>query len=968
MRYTGDRITCEVYANTGGSALAAFTFHAYFNTSLLSFLEIRNDAKYTQPKVYDNVQGQVVSITSGVEQGVEDVEVTGDGIPVASVDFMILASAPEGLHTGVLSCTVVDMISATGELEKQEDAQINDMQGGNMTTAMLQLAHTSVRGIYAIADSSELFNTLSFASAQHVVNTSITVWQYLAGATTEDSIVEGVVQCTVQKGSDAVDVEAVDGGCFVSCGKQHVVGAEEVLVEVQVNGTYTTTVSLRVWFPQSVTVISKDRELNAIHQAYRGCDVSSGSSSPLYQQTQMYAYTTFAAGALETAAVDVSCMVEFRTSDSSVVLVDGDVAKGISLGSASISAYGSSGTELSVSSSRYDLQVAATEVTVHHLSAVMVTGADFAVHDSSPGLNLDDSWSSTANVTQELRMELVTGHIFVYVEYSDSTIQEVRSVEGSANVTVEVHKNYPLSIGVTKNEGLPLNQGPEFEGMVLLNAQSLEADDLLVPRWVDVCTGMTVAEGMGYVNVDLLKPVSMTVTAQDEYITRDSDKAALAPISVPVSSALNVTVFYEDGSSRDFSQDERIAIEIMDGLDLIQVSGNMVSPLAATANSTFGTAMLLVTLGSYSAGYGLSATVEVSVVGLERVVLRLYASPEYDGSHEIEKYTYRRNDCNGHYQPMLLNVTAKVFGMLDVDVTMHSTFTVGGNITILDEVEGEPIAPIGIPKASGNHTIMATFEGCDSEMVTANVIDENVQIVGMEFRTDWGSWPPTFLAYKSTTRALRVSLNMSDGTKLEDVVPLQSMSDPTLGTAPLLVKFSSSHPEVVKVTEQGYVTLLDNYGGIVEITATAMDCVASSSLESKEYVFANLIPMVHDVDIGNEVGAALSGLDVNDVFTLPVRVEVGNNTLNLFHFIVKYDAESLLVEYCDPTISNTSWSPTIGMLCTINDPPGEVHMSGVEIRTEITGLVSIADIGFKAIGDSTSPLYAVIEVSACAGL
>ncbi|KAK3263842.1 hypothetical protein CYMTET_27380, partial [Cymbomonas tetramitiformis] len=209
---------------------------AYFDTSLFSFLEIRNDAKYTRPKVYDNVQVQVVSITSVAAQGVEAVEVTGDALPVASVDFMILANAPEGLNTGVLSCTVVDMISAIGELEKQEDAG-------------------------------------------------------------------------------------------------------------------STTYSLS-----------------------------------LYQQTQMYAHTTFAAGALETAAVDVLCMVEFRTSNSSVVMVDGDVAKGIPLGSALISTYNSS------------LRPPA-------------------------GLNLDDSWSSTANVAQERMMELVTGHIFVYVEYSDGKIQ-----------------------------------------------------------------------------------------------------------------------------------------------------------------------------------------------------------------------------------------------------------------------------------------------------------------------------------------------------------------------------------------------------------------------------------------------------------------------------------------------------------------------------------------------------------------
>eukprot|EP00854_Cymbomonas_tetramitiformis_P033625 gene33625-43258_t len=173
--------------------------------------------------------------------------------------------------------------------------------------------------------------------------------------------------CSVDEQDDVVSVS----GCTVTLDESHTAGASAVDVTVR-TGSHSASVAVRVWFPQEVQVWVSDAWLNAIAGAFQ----VQACAQPRFQSTNIAATATFGGAGLSNASrLDVSCMVKFASTNSTALEVSGTSAQGLSVGQADL--YITGGAEALETMGRAQVEVAQTEVTVEHMSAMLTTGAEW---------------------------------------------------------------------------------------------------------------------------------------------------------------------------------------------------------------------------------------------------------------------------------------------------------------------------------------------------------------------------------------------------------------------------------------------------------------------------------------------------------------------------------------------------------------------------------------------------------------
>lgn len=81
-----------------------------------------------------------------------------------------------------------------------------------------------------------------------------------------------------------------------------------------------------IWYPANLAVYVDDATLSRIVPL--GSTISPGCETPLYQRTTVYATCDFISGANTITGVDVSSLVTFTSSSSSVIIVNNYVQVG----------------------------------------------------------------------------------------------------------------------------------------------------------------------------------------------------------------------------------------------------------------------------------------------------------------------------------------------------------------------------------------------------------------------------------------------------------------------------------------------------------------------------------------------------------------------------------------------------------------------------------------------------------------
>ncbi|KAK3263807.1 hypothetical protein CYMTET_27413 [Cymbomonas tetramitiformis] len=448
--------------------------------------------------------------------------------------------------------------------------------------------------------------------------------------------------------------------------------------------------------------------------------------------------------------------------------------------------------------------------------------------------------------------------------------------------------------------------------------------------------GVLSAAAAGGVVIALPAPIGMVVTLQHVKLASPSDAASAAPINLPTVAYVTVVVHYDDGTSRDITDDPRTSIVVSEGTTLARKEEGASRVVARAVTPGGGSAYGSVTV---QAAFLLSATQSVTgsasllVVGLQEVALQTSAHPSFSGSDGVSKSTLFRVQCTSSYQRARATFTALLTDGQTFDVTAHTVVRCSNSSGL--DVQGT----ILIPATAGTYQVKGIFRGVASREANVTVSEQVAALTVLAFSTAWpgGSSEPTFNAVQNSSQTLHVSGVFDDGTEMKDLVAgAQSSWIPPSE----LVNFSTNNTGALSVDVDGVATIISNAPHPVLLRAQALCATgAITHLPSAEdTVFANLAPAVNDVDMGNRLGAQFATASTSDPFNVPLRINLGPTTLNLFNLLVEYDPVYLTATDCQP---GTDWA-AYSFTCTIGDPPGEILLTGTEMATPLSGVVEIA--------------------------
>jgi hypothetical protein len=128
-----------------------------------------------------------------------------------------------------------------------------------------------------------------------------------------------------------------------------------------------------------------------------------------------------------------------------------------------------------------------------------------------------------------------------------------------------------------------------------------------------------------------------------------------------------VTVTFEDSTTRDFTLDPRTSYTIISSNNLATISGRtLTANPSATGN---GTVTVLV---SFPGTYGVSATINVTVVVFSSFTLQAYPYPTYSGS--VATQTLEQIHCSGVFQRAQARLVALFSDGQSIDVSSSASF------------------------------------------------------------------------------------------------------------------------------------------------------------------------------------------------------------------------------------------------------------------------------------------------------
>ncbi|KAK3261630.1 hypothetical protein CYMTET_29468, partial [Cymbomonas tetramitiformis] len=573
-RFAGDSIACTVAAHTGGKALSTFGFTVKYDATALTYVAYKGDVKFLSPTVNAYTSGEISVVSSGLTADVDDQQVTGDNVALASITFMVSSGAEPGRYAA-LSALIKEMVStATVTIEGTVNAmaQVDDLTGSSSQGILDVVDGTEVAGLLVHASTAELFNTAALNAQSEAVAATLTALQ--VPARYGGSPQAATAQCSL-KASDVATAASSREGCVVQLAHTHTTGAAalhvEVLLEVTGAGAaFTRNTTLRVWFPSSVAVEAEDATLHRVGSAMD----PDRCAMPRFQRTKLQAAVIFEAASFTSNAsvltppLDLACLLSFTSNDTSVAALSGSgvSATGVTAGHVIIGAVNISAKVRVVPA---EVEVSEEAVDVEELAAVLVTGANWSAVAEEVGLDPMEELVGAVRLLQELEAEGAAGSVLLYARYSDGHMEDVTHVPGAA---ARVNPAYAASLEMVLETGSATASARVPEG-----AESAEAPDMLLAAWHDPCSSSNstaaVASGAGHVRVALAPPASASVSSQVSPITDPGDPSAAAPIGVATSSTLHATLLYEDGSSKDMSEDPRTQYTVIAGHHLVYLRG-----------------------------------------------------------------------------------------------------------------------------------------------------------------------------------------------------------------------------------------------------------------------------------------------------------------------------------------------------------------------------------------------------------
>ena len=909
----GESFTVDIVADTNGQDLHVWVLEVIFDTELLSYDSTTASALYTSAVANDDGAGVVSMSTSGLSTGTLSADVTGSNVPVASISFVVTDSAPAGSNAGAISFIAKDMVNGgTVKFAADVTGQVNDERGGTQTSGQLTVVALEYVGIFAHTGQSELVN---YGPLNGAVSSSTVEAVAVFNRAGEDNVdVSNAVACS-HGGSGGSDILALDG-CEVTVSSSETAGSLNAVVSVGYDAL-VSSVEMRVWFPSSLTLNISDAKLGAVYG-------STSTPCRRYQRADLTAWATFStdSGGVSVVA-DVTSLMTFESSDTSVVAVVGSAVQGIATGTATVACTG-------LVDGSVEITVSDEGVAVTALNVVVYSGASW-VGDIGE-VSLDSFVSPILELAHDLSAEGDNANIVVYAEYDDGAYEEV-----SSEVLLETTDTSGSVSIVDGTAALRVEVGAVSVCGPLIRAS-----------WF-VCNA-TLSTGNGVVMLDMPSPspTGVSVTANKAKIAKSGDGSTERPFSIATSSTLSVVVSFEDGSTQDFSTDSRTSYAIRaDGSEsMIALDSNIVSVLS---DAVIDDSSSLVTVNvSFPGVFDLFATISLTVVEFNGLVLSSSPYPSVSG-YAGNVHTLHRVACTSVYQRLEMRATGS---LSDGTTRAASSFYTEVSYAL----EESSVASLSSARyveavAAGSATVVGTFGGLSASLIIT-VTDVSVNVTSLAIKDNIGT-SSTLSGSEGTTDTMSVEAEFDDGTSIAIAFSGETSSG-WLSPSEILA-FSSDIPTVISVTPEGLVELLSNHYSAVSVSAT--DTCGSGAADSVD-VYANLAPEEHDVDLGATTGPPFGTVTVGDTFDVDVRIQASNSfDMTAFQVVVGFDSTLVQVASDSKCVQGGSWSES--WECTTNDPVDEVLLIGTcglspTTNCGTTGLLTVGTITFEAVAEGTN--------------
>ena len=780
--------------------------------------------------------------------------------------------------------------------------------------------------------------------------------------------------CTSQNDNVVDTATKGQSACLLSVDGDETSGGDvalQVVYDPAGGTTLETSLQFRVWFPVDIAIEIDDTELSELSS------IAGASANPMvFQSTKVSISAKLAVGYdFTTPRVDVSAFAVLQSSNPLVAALEGDYLHGMASGKTVVSC---SSCTTSVS----PVPVAVTDassVTVELLPVVVTGISSFEVNDF---VNRNDERAaqdkpffvaeSTATLQQKFSAEGDEGFLFVYLQYSDghlvlldnSTDLTLTPTIGPVNLSIASDTTPFFKLVVPVGGG---NQNGLFGtlsykgGNVLLS----EADVFVKVSKPDI----------DYVTVELSESI----------IYPTLDTMAKSPFNLPDSTSVTATVVYIDGSTQDFSNDQRttylcesdVVEEVSHGVFMVAVDKNdadvMQDGLTITVNIL-----------------GFTATAQLAVDIAEKMKVTPVSAPECDRQGCSGKTDfYRIQTTSGPFQRFRLSATISTALGYSYDLPLNRA-NVKFDLNFLEVFGGTSCPTSRRLLATSNDTATPApspfdqacvglksneccdtagdVEGFDVAFLAGSSGSTKILVTFREFslsttltaRTTTFARPST-LAITKPTGTIATETTIATDVTFTDKTRFNT-DDSYYGVKNFL-NFATQDTSLLSVDESGVLTPLAN--SAIEEYATFTVSNKAGTISTSGSIIVNLEPAAGDVDLGLANGfqfGDFADAAVGEVIEVPIRFNSGGVPLTGFQIQLFFDSNVLQAvsvangEDWIPSVTGTLGSPSTMVQVLSSAPSSTVKGKAIEIAVVKFEVVATGDtaISGKIVESLTS--------------
>ena len=915
--YAGETFSVLLYAHTGGYALSTFGVWLNIDKTYLEYVSFSQNSDYqTVTKSETDTTSTTKSLrftAVGIAGTAADSDVTGTDIHLVTVTLKVKSGTAAGVYnTDTLKVHAKEFINPGSFLFLEDaDGVVFDAKDAAVANGRIEVRAVADAGLFAYSDSGTLANlaVLDGADESYEVH-AVVVDDDDRDTHGRTKLASSAMACTTTAPASVLSLS----GCDVVLTTAQTEGASAAIVNVTYSSLAAHAV-FDVYFPPTVVLTLGSSTLKRI-EAADGTNPSCANAQH-YQQTRITATI---------GSLDATDLVSFTSSDTAVAAVSGRRLTGVGVGTSTVYLTGRTAAYTSV-----QVAVSADAVTASQLIPRVVTDVDWAT--SPPTTFSRSPFTASALAKQELNAEGTFGYLFVRVLWSDDTYQDVSLTPledvDELNVTA-------LSTGLdltAPTYGQSGSHSARWKATVATGAQR-ECGDLLLVRW-QLCNAV-----VGSANVPMFlempSPTSVTIASSVTRLASPSDNAAAAPVSVATTARMTVTAYFDDGSSRDMSTDERVVYTVNDA-----ACASFSNTRDVDVNSGATCTLLNVT----AAVFGFSDSVLIPVVSLSALALDFTGYPNSGGNAAI---SVTQLGLVSGTASSFHHATARVKATLSdsaqqYDVTSATSFS-SNNAAAVTTPSGSRM----YANAAGTATITASWGLSGSKSVsTADLTVVNSVLnaaTAVDLVVSLSSGTLNLEAGGTSSTTVRVTF--TNGLYFSSLASLDWLS------VSEMIVFGSSHPAVVSVDADGTLTQHDNSHEEVTVNATLS---SDATVTDEQAMKANLKPAAKDVDFGASTGFQF--VQTGSLLAVPVRIRSASGK-KLINFQVKASFDdSILTSNTDSasggsaSYASGTWS---GVTDTLNNPPGEFQLVGSDASSTLSGEVDVGTVQLNVVGSGVT--------------